>query len=155
MHHAVPQGTALYGATLRPPVLKSCRIILCIVQRKHIVGNRCDLLHFKCVKRLLSMQFIHHKSSWTFIVHSTTLHFLNPDTPLKNRIELNAINGRFLLGTMAHGVRFMSSNIVYIYFCLYVDQVHKDGYWLLSKRNFTERIHIVVRLYKTTFCMTL
>ena len=67
MHHAiprgtvVPRGTALCGATLHPPEVKSCRIILCVVQRKHLVENRCDLLGFKCFQRLLSMQFIQNK----------------------------------------------------------------------------------------------
>ena len=54
MHHAVPQGTALCSAILRPPEVKSCRIIWCVVQREHIVENRCDLLGFKCFQRLLS-----------------------------------------------------------------------------------------------------
>ena len=52
MHHVVPQGTALCSAILRPPDVKSCRIIWCVVQREHIVENRCDLLGFKCFQRL-------------------------------------------------------------------------------------------------------
>ena len=68
MHHAiprgtvVPRGTALCGATLHPPEVKSCRIILCVVQREHLVEICCDLLGFKCFQRLLSMQFIQNKS---------------------------------------------------------------------------------------------
>ena len=68
MHHAVSRGTvvnwytALCGATLHPPEVKSCIIILCLVHREHIVENCCDLLGFKCFQRLLSMQFIHCKS---------------------------------------------------------------------------------------------
>ena len=60
------QGTALCGATLSPPEVKSCRISWWVVQREHIVENRCDLLGFKCFQRLLSMQFIHRKSFCTF-----------------------------------------------------------------------------------------
>ena len=62
MHRAVPQGTALCGATLRPPKVKSCRIIWCVVQRELIVENHCDLLGFKCFQRLLSLQSIQNKS---------------------------------------------------------------------------------------------
>ena len=40
MHHA------LCGTTLRPPEVKSCGIIWCIIQREHNVENRCDLLGF-------------------------------------------------------------------------------------------------------------
>ena len=53
MYHAVPrgtvvlQGTTLCGATLRLPEVKSCRTIWCIIQREHIVENRCDFLGFK------------------------------------------------------------------------------------------------------------
>ena len=34
MHHAVPRGTALCGATLCLPDVKSCRIIWCVIQRE-------------------------------------------------------------------------------------------------------------------------
>ena len=44
MHHTVPWGTTLCGAILRPPEVKSCRIIRCFVQREHIVQNHCDLV---------------------------------------------------------------------------------------------------------------
>ena len=63
MHHTVPRGTPLCGATLCPPEVKSCRIIWCVLQREHIVENCCDLCGFKCFQ---SMQFIHSKSFWTF-----------------------------------------------------------------------------------------
>ena len=57
-----------------PPEVKSQRIIWCVVQRKHILlKNHCALLGFKCFQRLLSMQFIHSKSFWTFIVHSVKI----------------------------------------------------------------------------------
>ena len=36
MHHVVPRGTALCGATLCPEV-KSCRIMWCVIQREHVV----------------------------------------------------------------------------------------------------------------------
>ena len=51
MHHAVPWGTALCGATLHPPEVKSCRIIWCVVQREHIVENHCDLLGFQVLPK--------------------------------------------------------------------------------------------------------
>ena len=61
--------------TLRPPEVK-----LCVVQREHIVENRCDLI--LCASQdFISMQFIQSKSFWTFIMHSAfedILHFLNP-----------------------------------------------------------------------------
>ena len=65
MHHAIPQGTdvprgtALCGATLRPPEVKSCRIIWCVDQREQIV---VIYLVFKCFQRLLSIQFIQNTS---------------------------------------------------------------------------------------------
>ena len=61
MHHSIPRGTALCGATMRPPEVKSCIIIWCVVQSDHIVENRCNLLGLKCFQRLLRMQFIQNK----------------------------------------------------------------------------------------------
>ena len=95
MHHAVPQGTivpwdtALCSAILRPPEVKSCRIVWCVIQREHIVENPCDLLGFKYFQRLLSTQFIHSKSSWTFYCafYKDILPFLSTDIALKNKID--------------------------------------------------------------------
>ena len=64
-----PRNTPVYRIVwrhLHPPEVKSCRIIWCVVQREHIVENRCDLFGFKCFQRLISMQFIQNKSFWTF-----------------------------------------------------------------------------------------
>ena len=89
MHHVVPWGTMLCGPSLRPPELKSCRIIWCIGQGEHSNENHCDLFGFKGFQRLLSMQFIHIKCSWIFYCafYKDILHFLNPDTALKNKIN--------------------------------------------------------------------
>ena len=80
--NVVPRGTALCGATLHPPEAKSCRIIWCVVQREHILENRCVLRGLKCFLRLLSMQFIQNKSFWIFYCafYKDILHFLNPNT---------------------------------------------------------------------------
>ena len=72
MHHAEPQGTALCGATLGPPEVKLCRIIWCVVQREHIVVNRCDL-HVVGLNCFQSMQFISVGAFEHFIVHSTKI----------------------------------------------------------------------------------
>ena len=69
MHPAIPRGTALCGATLHPPEVKSCRIIWCVVQREPIVENHnCDLLASKdfLVCNLYRIRAFEH-----FIVHST------------------------------------------------------------------------------------
>ena len=90
MHHTVLRGTALCGAFLRPPEIKSCGIIWCVIQREHIVKNRCDLLGFNCFQGLLSMQFIHSIHELLNIYcafHQDILHFLNWDTALKNKID--------------------------------------------------------------------
>ena len=104
MHHTVPRGTALCSTTLRPPGVKSCRIILCVVQREHNVENRCDLLGLKCFQRLLSMQFIQNKSFQTLYCAfcKDILHFLNPNTAPENKIIEQ--NGGFLLGTPGYGL---------------------------------------------------
>ena len=76
-------------ATFRPPQVKSFRIIWCIFQREHIFENHCDLLGFKFLQRILSTQYIHSKSSWTFYCafYKDIMHFSNPDTALKNKIN--------------------------------------------------------------------
>ena len=108
MHLAIPLGTALCGATLRLVEVTSCRIIWCVVQREHIVENRCDLLGFKCFQRLLSMQFIQNKSFWKFYCafYKDILHFLNP-----NKTQENKINNwtKWQIFTWYLGVWFMSS----------------------------------------------
>ena len=93
MHHAVPQdtvvpwGTMLCSAIVHQPEVKSHRIIWCIIQREHIVENPCDLLGFEYFQR--STQFIHSKSFRTLYCafYKDILHFLNPDTALKNKIN--------------------------------------------------------------------
>ena len=108
MHHAIFRGTALCGATLRPPEVKSYRIIWCVVQREHIVEIRCDVLGFKCFQRLLSMQFIQNKSFWKFYYafYKDILHLLNTNTALKNKIKYWT---KWRIFTWYPGVRFMSS----------------------------------------------
>ena len=105
-HHAIPRGTALCGATLRPPEVKSCRIIWCVVQREHrpIVENRRDFLGVFCFQRLLSMQFIQNKSFWTFYCafYKDILHFLNPKKAPKNKI--NWTKWRIFFGTPKYGL---------------------------------------------------
>ena len=82
--------TTLCGTTLHPPEVKSCRIIWCIDQREHIVEYR-DLLGFKCFQRLLSMQFKYRIRAFEHFIfcafYKDTLHFLNPNTALKNKIN--------------------------------------------------------------------
>ena len=89
MHHTVPWGTMLCGATLRPPEVKSCRIIWCIIQRTWkplwftlFLSASKD---FKICKKKL-----HRKSFWTFYCafYKDILHFLNPNTALKNKITV-------------------------------------------------------------------
>ena len=89
MHHAVPWGTTLCGATLLLPEVRSRRIIWRVVQREYIVENCCDLLGFKCFQSLLSMQFIQNRSFWTFYCafYKDILHFLNPHTAPRNNIK--------------------------------------------------------------------
>ena len=89
MHHVLPRGTALCGATLRPPEVKSCQNNLVRRSREHNAENNCELLGFKCFQRLQSMQFIHNKSFWTFYCafYKDILHFLNPNTAHKNKIN--------------------------------------------------------------------
>ena len=111
MHHAIPRGTALCGATLRSPEIKSCRIILCVIQREYmylyIVENSCGLLGFKCFQRL-NMQFIHGKSFWKFscAFYKEILHFLNPNTALRDKRNNWT---KWWIFTWYPGVRFMSS----------------------------------------------
>ena len=120
MHHAVPRGTVvlrgttLCSAIMRPPEVKSCRIIWCVFHREHIVEIRCDLLGFKCFQRLLSMQFIHNKSFWTFCCafYKHILHFSNPNTALKNRINNWT---KSLIFTWYPRVQFMSWNAHYFH----------------------------------------
>ena len=114
----VPRGTTLCGATLRPPEVKLCRIIWCIIQREHVVENRCDLPSFKCFQRLLSMQFIQNKSFWTCYCafYKDILHFLN-----QNTAPLNKINNwtKWQIFTWYPVVRCMS-----LYFPLYSRFLH-------------------------------
>ena len=113
MHHAVPQGTivpwgnALCSAILRSPQVKSCRMIWCVVQREHFVENACDIFAFKYFQRLLSTQFIHSKSFWIFYCafYKNILHFLNPDSALKNKINNYT---KWQIFTWYPRVRFMS-----------------------------------------------
>ena len=46
-------------------------------------------VYYKCFQRLLSTQFIHSMSFWTFYCafYKNILHFLNLDTALKNKIN--------------------------------------------------------------------
>ena len=115
MHHAIPWGTALCVATLRPPEVKSCQIIWCIVQREHIVENRCDVLGFKCFQRLLSMQFIQNKSFWTFYCafYKDILHFLNQNTAPKNKI--NNFKNKM------EDVYFVPRGMVYVIICCFAE----------------------------------
>ena len=109
LHHAVPWGTALCGATLRLPEVKSY-MIWCLVQREHILENCCDILGFKCFQRLLSTPFINSKSFWTFYhaFYKDILHFLNLDTVLKNKINIWT---KWQIFTWYPRIWFMSSYI--------------------------------------------
>ena len=82
--HSIPWGTALCGA--HPPLVKSCTIIWCIIQREHNVENRCDLLAFMCFQRLLNLYAIHTQNFY-HAFYKDILHFLNLDTALQNKIN--------------------------------------------------------------------
>ena len=116
-------GPALCGATLRPPEVKSYKIICCIVQREHIVENCCDLLGFKCCRGLLSMQFIHSKSFWTFYYafYKDNCTFSTQIQPWKKMYKMIEENGRFLLRTPVYGLchicefcQWIPENIFYL-----------------------------------------
>ena len=52
------RGTVLCGSTtLHPPEVKSCRIILCIIQQEHIVGNHCDFHGFKYFQSIVLVNY--------------------------------------------------------------------------------------------------
>ena len=84
MHHAIPRGTALCGATLRPPEVKSCRIIWCVFQREHILENRCDLSASK-VCTVIHTEY--ELLNILLCILQDILHFLNPNTVPKNKIN--------------------------------------------------------------------
>ena len=140
MHHIVPWGTALCSAILHPPKVKSCRIFWCVVQSEHIVKNPCDLLGFQYFQRLLSTQFIHSKGFWTFYCafYKYILHFLNPDTALKNKVD-NWTNGKIF--TWYPRVWFMSSNI-YLHNLQLLNTVFLSGGWLFLCLCFGQGITI-------------
>ena len=88
MHHAIPRGYQLCGATLRPPGVKSCIIIWCVIQREHILENRCDFTWFYMLpKTSYHAIYTWNKSFWTFYCafYKDILHFLNPNTVPKNK----------------------------------------------------------------------
>ena len=90
----VRQDTALCGATLCPPEVKSCTNF---VRCSKIAYSWKPWLGFKCFQRLPSVQFIglHRRSFWRFYraFYKDILHFLNPNIALeKKKIEQN---GRF------------------------------------------------------------
>ena len=68
-------GYRICGATLpRPPEVKSCRITWCIVQREHILENRCDFMWFvlcSTSKDVLVCNLYRIRAFEQFIVHPT------------------------------------------------------------------------------------
>ena len=108
MHHAVPRGTALCSATLWPPEVKSCTIIWCVVQREHIVEDLVIYLVLSASKDFLVCNLYRIRTFYCAF-YKDILHFLNPNTTPKNKIN-NWTKWRIF--TWYPGVRFMSSCVV-------------------------------------------